>query len=116
IVFGLIALGVFVAVVVQQFRALGWVPALAIDLVVVVAVGFAFWFLVFGRHRVAAARLCRRAAQGSDWRYRKPDGALLRRVRLSFPAVRDRVRALYRVVEGTVNGLPLTFVTSRAVP
>jgi hypothetical protein len=114
--FALFAVVASVVAVVQQFHAIGWGTALVIDVPVAVAVAFALWFAVFGRHRRAAARLCRQAADGLGWRYRKPDAELLRRVRLAFPGVRDRVRTLYAASEGTFDGPVLTFVTGRTVP
>ncbi len=116
VVFGGGALAAVVALVVQQVHSLGWGKALAIDSAVVVLAAFALWFAIFGRHRMAAARLCRRAAQGLGWRYRKPDTDLLRRARLAFPTVPGRVRTLYAAADGTVDGFGLTFVTGRVAP
>ncbi len=111
VVFVLFAMVVFATAVVRQFRAVGLGTALAIDAPIVAVAAFALWFAFFGRPRWAAVRLCRRAAQSLGWRYRKPDADLLRRVRLAFPTVRDRVRTLYGAVEGSVDGIALTFVT-----
>lgn len=116
LVFGLLAVAAFAAAVVGQFRSLGWATALAIDVPVLAVIVLAVWYTAFGRHRLAAQRLCRRTAQAAGWRYRKPDADLLRRVRLAFPAVRNRLRTLHAAVDGVVDGVAVTFVTGRTVP
>jgi hypothetical protein len=115
-VYVLFAVAIFVAMIVNQFKALGWGYALAIDVPVVLLVVLSTWYVSFGRQRIAAARLARRSAEALGWRYRKPDADLLRRARLTFPTIRNRVRTLYCAVEGTLDGVPLTLVSGRAVP
>jgi hypothetical protein len=113
VVLGVVA---FVAVIVRQFRAMGWVTSLAIDLPVFALVVFAAWYLMAGRYSIAAARLGRGTARGLGWQYRKPDADLLRRVRLAFPKVPDRTGALWAAVDGNLDGVPMTFVGGRRTP
>jgi len=111
-----LSVAAFIAVIVRQFRAMGWVTSLAIDLPVFALLVCTAWYLMAGRYSIAAGKLGRGAARGLGWQYRRPDADLLRRVRLAFPAVPNRLGALWHAVEGNADGVPMTFVGGRRTP
>ena len=111
-----LSVAAFVAVIVRQFRAMGAFTSLAIDLPVFALLVLVAWYLTVGRYSIPAARLGRGAARSLGWRYRRPDADLLRRVRLAFPKVPNRRGALWSAVEGSADGVPMTFVGGRRTP